>query len=122
MLETLFSSRVRVRLLELFLANPGSKYHSRELARLTGEQHNAVWRELQKLEEAGLLSSEARGNRKEYAVAKQSPLYPELRRLILKAKGASPATQPETPDVHERYCMPECVVGCRPDYVIGEND
>ena len=122
MLETLFSSRVRVRLLELFLANPTSRYHSRELARLTGEQHNAVWRELQKLEEAGLLSSEAHGNRKEYAVNRQSPLYPELRRLMMKATGTQPRTKPGTPDVHERYAMPDCVVGCRPDYVIGEND
>jgi len=122
MLETLFSSRVRVKLLEVFLTHPGEKYHSRELARIIGERQNAVWRELQKLEEAGLLHSETHGNRKEYTWSRESPLYPELRRLILKAKG-SKEEQPEgTPDIHERYTMPRCVIACRPDYVIGEND
>jgi len=122
MLETLFSSRVRLKLLEVFLTNPAQKYHSRELARLIGERQNAIWRELQKLEKAGLLHSETRGNRKEYACSRESPLYPELRRLILKAKGAKEKQPQETPDIHERYTMPECVIACRPDYVVGEND
>lgn len=132
MLDVLFSSRVRVKLLELFLSHPDQSYHSRELARLIGERQNAVWRELRKLEEAGLLHSAARGNRKEYAVAKESPLYPNLRRLVLQAgegkrspsrlESATSATKPGTSDIHERYAMPNCVVARRPDYVIGEND
>ncbi len=122
MLETLFSSRVRVKLLELFLTSPGEKYHSRELARLTGERQNAIWRELNKLEEVGLLHSKTRGNRKEYAVSKESPLYPELRRLMLRAKGGKEKRPKATPDVHERYTMPNCVIACQPDYVVGEND
>jgi len=122
MLETLFSSRVRVKLLELFIATPTKKYHSRELARLIGERQNAVWRELQNLEEAGLLHSETHGNRKEYTVSKASPLYPELRRLMLKAKGGKEERPKATPDIHERYTMPQCMIACRPDYVVGEND
>ena len=121
MLETFFSSRVRVKLLGVFMTNPAVKYHSRELARLTGERQNAVWRELRNLEEAGLLHSETRGNRKEYNLSKEYPLYPELRRLILKAKGSK--LQPhETSNVHERYTMPNCMIACKPDYVVGEND
>ncbi len=123
MLEALFSSRVRVKLLELFLTSPTKRYHSRELARLTGEHQNAIWRELQRLEEVGLLRSEAKGNRKEYIISRQFPLYPELRRLILKASGHGREEQSKvTPDVHERYTMPNCVVGCRPGFVVGEND
>jgi predicted transcriptional regulator len=122
MLEALFSSRVRCKLLELFLATPDKKYHSRELARITGERQNAVWRELQNLEEAGLLHSEMHGNRKEYAVSKQSPLYPDLRRLMLKAKGGSFKTTWVIPDIHERYTMPNAVLACRPSYIVGEND
>jgi len=89
MLQTLFSSRVRVKLLEVFMTNPSVKYHSRELARLTGERQNAVWRELRNLEEAGLLHSEMRGNRKEYSLSREYPVYPELRRLILKPREAN---------------------------------
>jgi predicted transcriptional regulator len=121
MLETLFSSRVRLKVLEAFMINPTAKYHSRELARLIGERQNAVWRELQNLEEGGLLNSETIGKRKDYSLCSEHPLYPELRRLILKARGSAP--QPHrTPDVHERYLMPDCVIGCRPDYIVGEND
>ncbi len=122
MLENLFSSRVRVKLLELFLTNPARKYHSRELARVIGERQNAIWRELQNLEEAGLLRSETHGNRKEYTIVKESPLYPELQRLVLKVKGGKEEQPKGTPDIHERYAMPRCVIACRPDYVIGQND
>ncbi len=121
MLETLFSSRVRVKVLEAFMTDPSAEYHSRALARLIGERQNAVWRELQKLEEAGLLRGETYGKRKMYSLCREYPLYSELRRLILKSKGEMP--QPHlTPDVHERYAMPDCTIACQPDYVIGEND
>ena len=143
MLDTLFSSRVRVKLLELFVANPVTKYHSRELARLTEERQNAVWRELKNLEEAGLLHSETHANRKEYVLAKEHPLYPELRRLVMKATGTTAQTPPsqprqsgmdaeygslrdgvpsQTPDIHERFELPDCNIACKPDYVVGEND
>jgi predicted transcriptional regulator len=134
MLDVLFSSRVRVKLLELFLSHPDQHYHSRELARVVGERQNAVWRELRKLEEAGLLRSQARGNRREYTICKESRLYPNLRRLILQAgegpscspqedtKSTTVAPKPSSPDIHECYTLPNCVVACRPDYVIGQND
>ena len=122
MLEALFSSRVRVKLLEAFLTSPTKKYHSRELARIISERQNAIWRELRNLEEAGLLHSETHGNRKEYSVRTDSPLYPDLRRLMLKTR-ARPTDAPKpTPDIHERYAMPRCLVARQPDYVVGEND
>lgn len=122
MLEDLFSSRVRVKLLEIFLTSPTQSYHSRELARITGERQNAIWRELQKLEDFGLLHSKARGNRKDYTVCKESEFYPELRRLMLKAKGSKVEQRRSSVDIHERYTMPDCVIACRPDLTIGEND
>ena len=122
MLEDLFSSRVRVKLLEVFLTSPTQSYHSRELARITGERQNAIWRELQKLEDFGLLHSKARGNRKDYTVCKESAFYPELRRLMLKAKGGKVEQRRSSVDIHERYTMPDCVIACQPDLIIGEND
>ena len=122
MLEALFSSRVRVKLLQLFWTSPEIKYHSRELARITGERQNAIWRELQNLEEAGLLRSEMRGNRKEYIVDKAAPLYPELRRLILKATGTQVQPVKAAPDIHEHYTMPQAGIACQPTYVVGESD
>jgi len=121
-LEDLFSSRVRVKLLEIFLTSPTQGYHSRELARITGERQNAIWRELKKLEGLGLLRSTARGNRKDYTVCKEFAFYPELRRLMLKAKGSKVEQLHPSVDIHERYTMPDCVIACRPDLTVGEND
>jgi predicted transcriptional regulator len=122
MLEALFSSRVRIKLLQLFLLSPGKCYHSRELARVVAERQNAIWRELQNLEQVGLLRSATHGNRKEYSVVTNSPLYPELRRLMLKASGVPTERRRETPDIHEKYAMPRAMLSRRPGYIVGETD
>ena len=57
MLEQLFGSKTRVRLLRLFLSNPDNSYYIRELARKVGVQINAIRRELINLQKIGLLNS-----------------------------------------------------------------
>ncbi|MGQ9730944.1 MAG: winged helix-turn-helix domain-containing protein [Candidatus Zipacnadales bacterium] len=89
LLERLFSSKVRVKLLTLFLSEPQRRYYSRELARAIGGRQNAVWRELKNLEGLGLLRSEAEGNLKYYVVNMGFQLFSELRNLVLKAAGVA---------------------------------
>ena len=55
MLEQLFGSRTRVKLLRLFLLNPEDKYYVREITRLVSEQINSVRRELSNLESLDLI-------------------------------------------------------------------
>lgn len=62
-------------------------YYVRELTRITKEEINAIRRELDHLQKAGLLTSEKRGNRLYYAVKTSFPLYPELSNLVLKSTG-----------------------------------
>ena len=50
MLIDILISKVRVKILELFLANPDSIYHVREIVRRVAEEINAVRRELARLE------------------------------------------------------------------------
>ena len=87
MLEDLIISRVRVKLLELFLANPGKIFHVRDMVRRTDEEINAVRRELAHLEKAGMLSKEPRANRLYYTFRKDYPLYFELLELVAKTSG-----------------------------------
>lgn len=87
MLHDLIVSRVRVKILALFLGNPGTMFHVREIVRRTDEEINAVRRELAHLEKAGLLSKEPRANRLFYSVRKDYVLYYELMELIAKATG-----------------------------------
>jgi predicted nucleotidyltransferase len=89
MLERLFTSRTRVKILTLFILSPQRELHVREIARLVQENINAVRRELANLEEIGLLESSRKGNLKLYSVNTTMPLYEELASMILKTEGVA---------------------------------
>lgn len=86
MLEHLFGSRTRVKLLRLFLSNPGKSYFVRELTRKIGERINSVRRELEHLSSIGLLLCEDKDQKKYYRANEEHLLYPELKGLILKSQ------------------------------------
>lgn len=87
MLEDIIISRVRVKLLELFLSNPGKIFHVRDLVRRTDEEINAVRRELAHMEKAGMLAKEPRANRLFYVFRRDYPLYFEFLGLVAKTTG-----------------------------------
>jgi predicted nucleotidyltransferase/predicted transcriptional regulator with HTH domain len=86
MLESLFTSRVRVRLLTLFLTHPAEAFYIRQITRLTGETYNNVRQELQNLAQLGLILSERRANATYYRANVEHFLFPELKRIILKTE------------------------------------
>ncbi len=86
MLEKLFTSRVRVRLLTLFLTHPAEAFYIRQITRLTSETYNNVRRELQNLAQLGLILSERRANATYYRANVEHFLFPELKRIILKTE------------------------------------
>ena len=59
MLDKLFCSNSRVKLLKLFFLHPSERFYIREIARHLDLQLNSVFRELNNLEEIGLLLAEA---------------------------------------------------------------
>lgn len=87
MMIDLLISKVRVKVLELFLANPEGIYHVRDIVRRVAEEINAVRRELARLEKTGLLISQWRANRRYYAVKKDYIFYFELLSMINKSVG-----------------------------------
>ena len=87
MLEDIIISRVRVKILQLFLTHPGTIFHVRDMVRRVDEEINAVRRELSHMEKAGMVSKEARANRLFYMFRKDYPLYYELLGLIGKTTG-----------------------------------
>jgi predicted transcriptional regulator len=89
MLEHLFTSHTRVKLLELFLLRPEREIHVREICRITALNINAVRRELANLEEIGLLTSSRRGNARFYTVNIAFPIYQELVGIFLKMKSGA---------------------------------
>jgi len=88
MLQKLFSSRVRVEILNTFLMNPERERYVREIARITGEDYKNVSRELRNLEEIGFLSSRNEGNLKFFGINKGFVIYEELKSIFMKTRGA----------------------------------
>lgn len=68
MIEQLFGSKTRVKLLQLFLANPGRSFYVRELTRKIDEQINSVRRELSNLSGIGIIKSESVNHKLYYEV------------------------------------------------------
>lgn len=87
MFSDLITSKARVKLLNVFLQNPTEMYHVRELVRRTGDEINAVRRELAYLEEKGVLNKEPRANRVYYYLSKNYSFYFDLLRLGAKTFG-----------------------------------
>lgn len=86
MLEKMFGSKVRVKLLKVFLDQAEDKdYYIRELARMLGEHLNSVRRELENLEDIGLVLSQQKDKKKYYSVNQAFVLVPELKALLLKS-------------------------------------
>ena len=69
-MEELIVSRVRVKLLQLFLSSKEPLLHVREIVRRVSEEINAVRRELARMEKYGVVSSEWRANRRVYRFRK----------------------------------------------------
>ena len=87
MLGDLIVSKCRVKTLQVFFAQPNEIFYIRQLARLTGEEINAVRRELAYLEKIGLVKKESRGNRIYYWLEKSHPLFGDLLSLTSKTVG-----------------------------------
>ena len=86
-LSDIITSKVRVKVLELFLSDIHEMYHVRGIVREISEEINAVRRELDRLESAGILKKEARGNRLYYWVRDDYLFFGDLLSIIAKTTG-----------------------------------
>jgi len=87
MLSDLITSQSRIKLLNVLLAKPTEMYHVRELVRRTGDEINAVRRELLFLQKKGILVREPRANRVYYSLSKNYPFYFDLLKMGSKIVG-----------------------------------
>ncbi len=87
MLDSLITSKTRIKLLLKFFANPETAAYLRELAEELGESTNAVRIELNRLSKAGLLYSYSNGRTKLYQANTSHALFPEIQSLARKFLG-----------------------------------
>ena len=87
MIDTLITSKTRVKLLLKFFLNPDNSAYLRGLETEFGESSNAIRQELNRFEEADMLRSEQQGNRKLFKANAQHPLFGEINSIVKKYFG-----------------------------------
>lgn len=87
MLDTLITSKTRIKLLLKFFLNANNTAHLRGLATELHESSNAIRLELNRLQEAGMIQAQAQGNKKIYQVNTTHPLYNEINSIVRKFLG-----------------------------------
>jgi len=86
MIDALFGSKTRVKLLHLFLNNPGQPFYVREITRKIEEQINSVRRELSNMLDVGIITSDSADNKLYYQVNQRYEYYVPLRAIFGDAK------------------------------------
>jgi hypothetical protein len=81
-IEQLFGSKTRVKLLQLFYSNPNRAFYVREITRKINEQINSVRRELSNLLSIGIITSDASQNRLYYEVNQDYEHYQPLAQIF----------------------------------------
>src|SRR3954471_20428714 len=82
MIEQLFGSKTRVKLLQLFYSNPNRSFYVREITRKIDEQINSVRRELANLLNVGLITSDSSNNKVYYEVNQKYQFYIPLEEIF----------------------------------------
>lgn len=86
MIDALFGSKTRVKLLHLFLNNPGKSFYVREITRLIDEQINSVRRELANMLNVGVITSDTADNKLYYSVNQRYEYYVPFRAIFADDK------------------------------------
>ncbi len=87
MIDTLISSKTRVKLLLKFFLNANNKSYLRGLEQEFGESTNAIRVELNRFEKSGMLKSFSMGNKKFFQANREHPLFKDIQNLVLKHVG-----------------------------------
>ncbi len=87
MLDSLITSKTRIRILMRLFLNPGQKAYLRELASEFGISSGQLSDELHSLSSAGLLVPDRKGRQVDYSANTRHPLFPELQSMVRKALG-----------------------------------
>lgn len=104
MIDQLFGSKTRVKLLHLFYSNPNRSFYVREITRKINEQINSVRRELSNLLSIGIIKSDSNNNKLYYEVNQKFKHYDAMRsifggdKVTVSAKAAQTGT-----DLSQRF-------------------
>ncbi|MCU0421882.1 MAG: ArsR family transcriptional regulator [Bacteroidia bacterium] len=87
MLDTLITSKTRVKLLLKFFLNSKTSSYLRNLETEFGESTNSIRLELNKFEVAGLLTTSTSGNKKVFKANTKHPMFSDIQNILMKYTG-----------------------------------
>src|SRR4051812_35554172 len=108
MIESLISSKTRIKLLLKFFLNSKNTGYLRNLEEEFGESSNSIRLELNKLEKAKFLASSTEGNKKIFTVNTKNPIYKELHNIVMKMTGVEYVVEyvlQRIGDLHQVYLV-----------------
>jgi hypothetical protein len=87
MLDTLITSKTRIKLLLRFFLNSNTSSYLRSLENEFGESTNSIRIELNKFEQTGLLQSSIVGNKKLFKANTKHPMFSDIQSILMKYTG-----------------------------------
>lgn len=102
MIDALFGSKTRVKLLHLFMNNPNRAFYVREITRKIDEQINSVRRELSNMLSIGIIQSDSSNNKLYYEVNQNYIHYQPLKAMFGDGQVATPAAESASSDWSKR--------------------
>ncbi len=95
-------SKARRQVLGLLYMCPDKSFYTNEIIKHSHSGRGAIQRELENLTKAGLVTLELLGNQKRYQANKLSPIYSELRSIVLKTFGLADIIRQALTPVEEK--------------------
>jgi len=114
MIESLITSKTRIKLLLKFFLNSQTKSYLRSLETEFGESSNSIRVELNRMENAGLLASAIEGNKKMFFANIKHPLFDDINNILKKFIGIDQITEQITSqigDLQAAYLTGDFAIG-----------
>lgn len=105
MLEKLFTSKSRVKILHLLFFDPHNEFHLREISRRTGVSAPHIKKELENLKEINLVTERREGNLKLFKINKSSPIFDELKRIFIKTESVGNLLRKKFEELKVKYSL-----------------
>mgnify|MGYP001031566808 CR=1 FL=1 len=105
-IDKLFGSRTRVLILSKLVMNANRSLYIRQLSRELGLTFSVVYKELENLKDLGLVTEERKGRLRLFTINKDSVIYDELRRLLLKTTALGEQLKSSLPELKKaKYAL-----------------
>ena len=105
-IDKLFGSRTRVLILSKLVMNANRSLYIRQLSKEIGLTFSVVYKEIENLKDLGLVTEERKGKLRLFTINKNSVIYDELRKLLLKTTALGQQLKSSLPELKKaKYAL-----------------